>query len=125
MPKETLIYNNSNNNQSKNFIKKYNIKYNYNNHYLYDYYYIIFKKNNAIKHIIQTIVTKFNIAIINKQNNANGTVKTHKKIKRNKKKLKYKTDPINLKFYIIKNKDIITKTIPKKNKLVEMHFSQV
>lgn len=72
------------------------------------------KKNNAIKHIIQTIVTKFNIAIINKQNNANGTVKTHKKIKRNKKKLKYKTDPINLKFYIIKNKDIITKTIPKK-----------
>lgn len=41
-------------------------------------------------------------------------LKRIRKLKEIKKKLKYKTDPINLKFYIIKNKDIITKTIPKK-----------
>lgn len=41
-------------------------------------------------------------------------LKRIRKLKEIKKKLKYKTDPINLKFYIIKNKNITTKTIPKK-----------
>lgn len=67
MPKETLIYNNSNNNQSKNFIKKIIILSIIITIIIYMIITILYlKENNIIKHIIQTIVTKFNVAIMNK-----------------------------------------------------------